>query len=186
MPGKGKAYYTGKLGDVMKESVQAAQSFVHSNAKKYGIPPVLFEKNDIHVHVPEGATPKDGPSAGIAMFTAIVSAFTGVAIKNNIAMTGEITLRGRVLPIGGLKEKLLAAVRGGIKEVLIPVENKKDLSEIEEKEILDNIEIHFVENASEIVKKAFISKIYPYKENGKKNIDIPGKTITEEKSPLPH
>ncbi len=186
MPGKGKAYYTGKLGDVMKESVQAAQSFVHSNAKKYGISPVLFEKNDIHVHVPEGATPKDGPSAGIAMFTAIVSAFTGVPIKNNIAMTGEITLRGRVLPIGGLKEKLLAAVRGGIKEVLIPIENKKDLSEIEEKEILDNIEIHFVENANEIVKKAFISKIYPYKENDKKNIDIPSKTITRDKSPLPH
>ena len=136
--------------------------------KKYGISPVLFEKNDIHVHVPEGATPKDGPSAGIAMFTAIVSAFTGVPIKNNIAMTGEITLRGRVLPIGGLKEKLLAAVRGGIKEVLIPIENKKDLSEIEEKEILDNIEIHFVENANEIVKKAFISKIHPYKENAKK------------------
>ena len=186
MPGKGKAYYTGKLGDVMKESVQAAQSFVHSNAKKYGIPPVLFEKNDIHVHVPEGATPKDGPSAGIAMFTAIVSAFTGVPIKNNIAMTGEITLRGRVLPIGGLKEKLLAAVRGGIKEVLIPLENKKDLSEIEEKEILDNIEIHFVENANEILKKALVSKIYPYKENSKKNIDITGKTITREKTPLPH
>ena len=95
-------------------------------------------------------------------------------------------LRGRVLPIGGLKEKLLAAVRGGIKEVLIPIENKKDLSEIDEKEILDNIEIHFVENANEIVKKAFISKIHPYKDNPKKNIDIPGKTITEEKSPLPH
>merc|ERR1712054_618824 len=130
MPGKGKAIYTGKLGDVMKESVQAAQSFVHSNAKKYGISPVLFEKNDIHVHVPEGATPKDGPSAGIAMFTAIVSAFTGVAIKNNIAMTGEITLRGRVLPIGGLKEKLLAALRSGINKVIIPGENQKDLQDI--------------------------------------------------------
>ena len=173
MPGKGKAYYTGKLGDVMKESVQAAQSFVNSNAKKYGISPMLFEKNDIHVHVPEGATPKDGPSAGIAMFTAIVSAFTGVPIKNNIAMTGEITLRGRVLPIGGLKEKLLAAVRGGIKEVIIPSENKKDLAEIDEKEILKNIEINFVDNANEILKKAFISKILPYKENRKKNLEIP-------------
>ena len=105
MPGKGKAIYTGKLGDVMKESVQAAQSFVHSNAKKFGISPNLFEKHDIHVHVPEGATPKDGPSAGIAMFTSIVSAFTGISIKNDIAMTGEITLRGRVLPIGGLERK---------------------------------------------------------------------------------
>ena len=186
MPGKGKAYYTGKLGDVMKESVQAAQSFVNSNAKKYGISPMLFEKNDIHVHVPEGATPKDGPSAGIAMFTAIVSAFTGVPIKNNIAMTGEITLRGRVLPIGGLKEKLLAAVRGGIKEVIIPSENKKDLAEIDEKEILKNIEINFVDNANEILKKAFISKILPYKENSKKNLEIPEKSISSEKSPLPH
>jgi|TARA_B100000287_G_scaffold185995_1_gene175865 ATP-dependent Lon protease len=186
MPGKGKAYYTGKLGDVMKESVQAAQSFVNSNAKKYGISPMLFEKNDIHVHVPEGATPKDGPSAGIAMFTAIVSAFTGVPIKNNIAMTGEITLRGRVLPIGGLKEKLLAAVRGGIKEVIIPSENKKDLAEIDEKEILKNIEINFVDNANEILKKAFVSKILPYKENRKKNLEIPEKSISSEKSPLPH
>ncbi len=180
MPGKGKAYYTGKLGDVMKESVQAAQSFVHSNASKYGIPDSLFEKNDIHVHVPEGATPKDGPSAGIAMFTSIISAFTGVPVKNNIAMTGEITLRGRVLPIGGLKEKLLAAVRGGIKEVIIPSENKKDLTEITENEILNNIEIHFVDNANEIIKKAFTSKITPTKNVGKKNIKIPDKSIPKE------
>ncbi len=180
MPGKGKAYYTGKLGDVMKESVQAAQSFVHSNASKYGIPDSLFEKNDIHVHVPEGATPKDGPSAGIAMFTSIISAFTGVPVKNNVAMTGEITLRGRVLPIGGLKEKLLAAVRGGIKEVIIPSENKKDLTEITENEILKNIEIHFVDNANEIIKKAFTSKITPTKNVGKKNIKIPDKSIPKE------
>ena len=185
MPGKGKAYYTGKLGDVMKESVQAAQSFVHSNASKYGISDSLFEKNDIHVHVPEGATPKDGPSAGIAMFTSIVSAFTGVPVKNNIAMTGEITLRGRVLPIGGLKEKLLAAVRGGIKEVIIPNENKKDLVEITENEILKNIEIHFVDNANEIVKKAFTSKILPSKDASKKNIKIPEKSIPKE-STLTH
>ncbi len=186
MPGKGKAYYTGKLGDVMKESVQAAQSFVHSNSNKYGIESNLFEKNDIHVHVPEGATPKDGPSAGIAMFTSIISAFTGIPIKNNIAMTGEITLRGRVLPIGGLKEKLLAAVRGGIKEVIIPSENKKDLSEINEKEILNNIEIHFVENANEIIKKAFISKITPVKNREKKNLKIPEKSISQKESPLTH
>ena len=186
MPGKGKAYYTGKLGDVMKESVQAAQSFVHSNAAKYGILDSLFEKNDIHVHVPEGATPKDGPSAGIAMFTSIISAFTGVPIKNNIAMTGEITLRGRVLPIGGLKEKLLAAVRGGIREVIIPSENKKDLSEITEKEILDNIEIHFVDNANEIIKKAFTAKITPFKNVGKKNIKIPEKPLNPKESTLTH
>ena len=185
MPGKGKAIYTGKLGDVMKESVQAAQSFVHSNASKFGISPSLFEKHDIHVHVPEGATPKDGPSAGIAMFTSIVSAFTGISVKNDIAMTGEITLRGRVLPIGGLKEKLLAAVRGGIKEVLIPKENKKDLSEIEEKEIINNIEIHFVENANEIIKKAFTSKILPYK-TPKDKIGIPEKPINPKENTLRH
>ena len=185
MPGKGKAIYTGKLGDVMKESVQAAQSYVHSNAAKFGISPNLFEKHDIHVHVPEGATPKDGPSAGIAMFTTIISAFTGIPVKNNIAMTGEITLRGRVLPIGGLKEKLLAAVRGGIKEVLIPKENKKDLAEIEEKEILNSIEIHFVDSANEILKKAFTSKIIPYKPT-KDKIKIPGKSINPKENTLRH
>ncbi len=185
MPGKGKAIYTGKLGDVMKESVQAAQSYVHSNAAKFGISPNLFEKHDIHVHVPEGATPKDGPSAGIAMFTTIISAFTGIPVKNNIAMTGEITLRGRVLPIGGLKEKLLAAVRGGIKEVLIPKENKKDLAEIEEKEILNSIEIHFVDSANEILKKAFTSKIVPYKPP-KDKIEIPEKSLNPKENTLRH
>ena len=185
MPGKGKAIYTGKLGDVMKESVQAAQSYVHSNAAKFGISPNLFEKHDIHVHVPEGATPKDGPSAGIAMFTTIISAFTGIPVKNNIAMTGEITLRGRVLPIGGLKEKLLAAVRGGIKEVLIPKENKKDLAEIEEKEILNSIEIHFVDSANEILKKAFTSKIIPYKPP-KDKIGIPEKSLNPKENTLRH
>ncbi len=186
MPGKGKAIYTGKLGDVMKESVQAAQSFVHSNAEKFGIPPALFDKKDIHVHVPEGATPKDGPSAGIAMFTSIISAFTGIPVKNDIAMTGEITLRGRVLQIGGLKEKLLAAVRGGIKEVIIPKENKKDISEIEEKEIINKIEIHFVENANEILKKAFTSKITPYKEPKDKKMGMPEKPINPKENTLRH
>jgi len=186
MPGKGKAIYTGKLGDVMKESVQAAQSFVHSNSAKFGISPNLFEKHDIHVHVPEGATPKDGPSAGIAMFTSIISAFTGVSIKNNIAMTGEITLRGRVLPIGGLKEKLLAAVRGGIKEVIIPKDNKKDLTEIDEKEIVNNIEIHFVESANEIIKKAFTSKISPYKEPKQKKIELSDKPMNPKENTLRH
>ena len=186
MPGKGKALYTGKLGEVMKESVQAAQSFVSSNAVKFGISPHVFDKYDIHVHVPEGATPKDGPSAGIAMFTSIVSAFTGIPIKNNIAMTGEITLRGRVLAIGGLKEKLLAAVRGGIKEVIIPKENKKDLVEINEKEILGKIEIHFIDNANEILKKAFTSKIIPYKPSKKEKVDITEKPINPKENTLRH
>jgi ATP-dependent Lon protease len=130
VPGKGKATATGKLGDVMKESVQAAESYVKSRAALFGIKPTIFEKKDIHVHVPEGATPKDGPSAGVAMVTSIVSVLTGIAVRRDVAMTGEITLRGRVLPIGGLKEKLLAALRGGLKTVLIPAENEKDLADI--------------------------------------------------------
>jgi ATP-dependent Lon protease len=130
MPGKGKITVTGNLRDVMKESISAAASYVRSRAIEFGIKPPNFEKRDIHVHVPEGATPKDGPSAGIAMVTAIVSVMTGIPVRKDVAMTGEITLRGRVLPIGGLKEKLLAALRGGIKKVLIPEENAKDLAEI--------------------------------------------------------
>jgi ATP-dependent Lon protease len=130
MPGKGRMTVTGNLKDVMKESISAAASYVRSRAMDFGIEPPLFEKRDIHVHVPEGATPKDGPSAGVAMATAIVSVMTGIPVRKDVAMTGEITLRGRVLPIGGLKEKLLAALRGGIKKVLIPEENAKDLAEI--------------------------------------------------------
>lgn len=130
LPGKGRMKTTGKLGDVMKESIEAASSFVRSNAPAFGIKPPYFEKLDIHVHVPEGATPKDGPSAGIAMVTSIVSVLTQIPVRRDIAMTGEVTLRGNVLPIGGLKEKLLAALRGGIKTVLIPEDNKKDLREI--------------------------------------------------------
>lgn len=130
MPGKGVFTHTGKLGDVMQESVQAARSYVRARSVDFGIKPVVFEKRDIHVHVPEGATPKDGPSAGVAMCTSIVSVLTGIPIRKDVAMTGEITLRGRVLPIGGLKEKLLAALRGGLKTVLIPKDNEKDLAEI--------------------------------------------------------
>jgi len=130
VPGKGRVTATGKLGDVMKESVQAAESYVKSRSLVFGIRPAIFEKKDIHVHVPEGATPKDGPSAGVAMVTSIVSVLTGIPVHRDIAMTGEITLRGRVLPIGGLKEKLLAALQGGLKTVLIPAENEKDLAEI--------------------------------------------------------
>jgi len=130
VPGKGKASATGKLGDVMKESIQAAEFFIKSRAQTYGIDLADLAKHDVHVHVPEGATPKDGPSAGVAMATSIISAITGIAVRRDVAMTGEITLRGRVLPIGGLKEKLLAAQRGGLKTVLIPKENEKDLAEI--------------------------------------------------------
>ena len=130
MPGKGRMTVTGNLRDVMKESISAAASYVRSRAVAFGIEPPMFDKRDIHVHVPEGATPKDGPSAGVAMVTAIVSTMTGIPVRKDVAMTGEITLRGRVLPIGGLKEKLLAAHRGGIKTVLIPEENAKDLTEI--------------------------------------------------------
>jgi ATP-dependent Lon protease len=130
VPGKGKVITTGKLGDVMRESVQAAESYVKSRSQDFGIKPTLFERKDIHVHVPEGATPKDGPSAGVAMLTSIVSVLTGIAVRREVAMTGEITLRGRVLPIGGLKEKLLAALRAGVKTVVIPAENEKDLAEI--------------------------------------------------------
>jgi ATP-dependent Lon protease len=130
VPGKGKMTITGKLGDVMQESVQAAHSYVRSRAAAFGIRPPIFEKKDIHVHVPEGATPKDGPSAGVAMITSIVSALTGIPVRRDVAMTGEITLRGRVLPIGGLKEKLLAALHSGLKNVVIPKENEKDLADI--------------------------------------------------------
>jgi ATP-dependent Lon protease len=130
MPGKGKMTVTGNLRDVMKESISAAASYVRSRAVDFGIEPPMFDKRDIHVHVPEGATPKDGPSAGVAMATAIVSIMTGIPVRRDVAMTGEITLRGRVLPIGGLKEKLLAALRGGIKTVMIPEDNAKDLPEI--------------------------------------------------------
>jgi ATP-dependent Lon protease len=130
LPGKGKMQITGKLGDVMQESVQAAKSYVRANAVKLGVKPPVFDKRDIHIHVPEAATPKDGPSAGVAMVTSIVSVLTQIPVRKDIAMTGEVTLRGRVLPIGGLKEKLLAAHRGGLKTVLIPKENEKDLTEI--------------------------------------------------------
>jgi len=160
MPGKGKMQITGKLGDVMQESVKAAKSYVRSKSLEFGIIPPIFEKKDFHVHVPEGATPKDGPSAGIAMVTAIVSSITGVPVDKNIAMTGEVTLRGQVLPIGGLKEKLLAAHRGRIPKVLIPEDNKKDLVEIP-KNILDDLEIITVKTVDEVLKAALIKELIP-------------------------
>ena len=153
MPGKGKMQITGKLGDVMQESIKAAKSYIRSKSLDYGIIPPIFDKKDFHVHVPEGATPKDGPSAGVGMVTSIISAITEIPVNKNVAMTGEITLRGLVLPIGGLKEKLLAAHRAGIKTVLIPIENKKDLVEVP-KTILDSMEILPVKNVDEVLKVA--------------------------------
>jgi ATP-dependent Lon protease len=160
LPGKGRIQSTGKLGDVMKESIQAAESFVRSRAVTYGIKPTMFEKRDIHVHVPEGATPKDGPSAGIAMMTSIVSVLTGIPVRKDVAMTGEITLRGRVLPIGGLKEKLLAALRSGIKVVLIPQENEKDLAEIPDN-VKKGMTIIPVEHADQVLKHALVQELKP-------------------------
>jgi len=154
--GKGKVTATGKLGDVMKESVKAAEFLIRSKALDYGLDPIDIEKSDIHVHVPEGATPKDGPSAGVAMVTSIVSALTDIKIKSSVGMTGEITLRGRVLPIGGLKEKLLAAKRGGLKTILIPVDNKKDLVEIPDN-IKDELEIIPVSSIDEVVSNALVT-----------------------------
>jgi ATP-dependent Lon protease len=153
MPGKGKMQITGKLGDVMQESVKAAKSYIRSKSLEYGIIPPVFDKKDFHIHVPEGATPKDGPSAGVGMVTSIISAITEIPVDKNVAMTGEITLRGLVLPIGGLKEKLLAAHRAGIKKVLIPIENKKDLVEIP-KTIRESMEIIPVKNVDEVLKVA--------------------------------
>ena len=160
MSGKGRMTVTGNLRDVMKESISAAASYVRSRAVAFGIEPPLFDKRDIHVHVPEGATPKDGPSAGVAMVTAIVSVMTGIPVRRDVAMTGEITLRGRVLPIGGLKEKLLAAQRGGIKTVLIPEENAKDLVEINES-IKKGLEIIPVTRMDEVLERALTSKPEP-------------------------
>ena len=160
VPGKGKVITTGKLGEVMRESVQAAESYVRSRATDFGIKPTLFERKDIHVHVPEGATPKDGPSAGVAMLTSIVSVLTGVPVRRNVAMTGEVTLRGRVLPIGGLKEKLLAALRAGVNTVLIPQENEKDLAEIPDN-VKKGLRIVPVATVEEVLKEALAEVLVP-------------------------
>jgi len=157
LPGKGNVKQTGKLGDVMQESVSAAMSYVRSRSTSFGIKPTLFEKRDLHVHVPEGATPKDGPSAGIAMATSIVSVLTGIPVRRDVAMTGEITLRGRVLPIGGLKEKLLAAMRAGIKTVFIPKENEKDLADIPDS-VKKGLEINPVSHVDEVIMRALARK----------------------------
>ncbi len=158
VPGKGAIRTTGKLGDVMTESIQAAFSYVKARSPGYGIKPSIFTRKDIHIHLPEGAVPKDGPSAGIGMVTSIVSTLTGIAVHKDVAMTGEVTLRGRVLPIGGLKEKLLAALRGGIKTVLIPAENEKDLAEIPAN-ILNGLEIIPVSHVDEVLARALITPL---------------------------
>jgi ATP-dependent Lon protease len=155
MPGKGKMTVTGNLRDVMKESISAAASYVRSRAVDFGIEPPLFDRRDIHVHVPEGATPKDGPSAGIGMATAIISTLTGIPVRRDVAMTGEVTLRGRVLPIGGLKEKLLAALRGGIKTVLIPEENAKDIAEVPDS-VKNGMEIIPVSRMDQVLQHALV------------------------------
>ena len=153
MPGKGKVTHTGQLGEVMQESIHAAMTVVRSRADKLGLASDFYETHDFHVHVPEGATPKDGPSAGVGMCTVLVSIFTQIPVKADVAMTGEITLRGQVLPIGGLKEKLLAAHRGGIKHVLIPDENVKDLEEIPDN-VLRKLKIHPVKTIEQVLEFA--------------------------------
>jgi len=158
VPGKGQIKTTGKLGEVMQESIQAAMSFVKARAPAYGVKPSIFARKDIHVHLPEGAVPKDGPSAGIGMVTAMISTLTGVAVRRDIAMTGEVTLRGRVLPIGGLKEKLLAALRGGITTVLIPAENEKDLVELPAT-LKEGLEIVPVDHVDEVLSRALVEPL---------------------------
>jgi ATP-dependent Lon protease len=157
VPGKGQVKHTGKLGDVMQESVSAALSYVRSRSIRFGIKPTLFERRDIHVHVPEGATPKDGPSAGIAMATSIVSVLTGIPIRRDVAMTGEITLRGRVLPIGGLKEKLLAALRSGVTTVFIPKDNEKDLADIPDS-VRKHLTLIPVAHVDDVIDQALVRK----------------------------
>ena len=160
VPGKGKLQHTGQLGEVMQESIQAAMTVVRSRAQVLGLDSEFYQKHDVHLHIPEGATPKDGPSAGIGMCTALVSALTKIPVRSDVAMTGEITLRGEVLPIGGLKEKLLAAHRGGIKTVLIPDENEKDLAEIPDN-IKGNLEIKPVKWIDEVLALALTQQPVP-------------------------
>jgi len=186
LPGKGKMQITGKLGDVMQESVQAAKSLVRSRATSLGIKPTLFEKRDIHIHVPEGATPKDGPSAGVGMITSIVSALTGIPVRRDVAMTGEITLRGRVLPIGGLKEKLLAALHSGLKTVLIPKENEKDLADIPDN-VKKGLTLVPVNTVDEVIERALVRKPVPIEWTEPPDVDpVPAKPRDGETGVVTH
>jgi ATP-dependent Lon protease len=185
LPGKGKTIKTGKLGDVMQESLEAAISVVRSRAKKLGISEDFYEKKDIHIHLPEGATPKDGPSAGIGLTTALVSALTGIPARADVAMTGEITLRGEVLPIGGLKEKLLAAHRGGIKTVLIPESNVKDLVEIPEN-IKNNLQIHPVKWIDQVLELALETMPQPIEEKAVEISTITPEATLDVNAPVTH
>jgi ATP-dependent Lon protease len=155
LPGKGKLTVTGKIGEVMQESAHAAMSYVRSRAEELRLDKDFYQRIEVHIHIPEGATPKDGPSAGVTMATALVSALTKIPVRHDVAMTGEITLRGRVLPIGGLKEKILAAHRGGIKRILVPLENKKDLQEIPAM-VRKAVQIETVEHMDEVLRKALV------------------------------
>lgn len=155
MPGKGKMNLTGQMGDVMQESAKIAMSYTRSVAEKWNVKPEYFAENDVHIHIPEGAVPKDGPSAGITMSTAILSAIANVPVHAKVAMTGEVTLRGRVLPIGGLKEKMLAAKQAGIEKILVPKKNEADVAEISN-EIKDGMDIVYVEHMEEVIKEAFV------------------------------
>ncbi len=185
VPGKGKQTKTGSLGDVMQESIQAALTFVRSRSRVLGIPRNFHETNDIHVHVPEGATPKDGPSAGIGMCTAIISVLTGIPVRADVAMTGEITLRGQVLPIGGLKEKLLAAHRGGIRIVIIPDENARDLKEIPDN-IKRDLDIRPVKWMDDVMKIALErvpepideAVVEPIVESATQSVSVPAPTVS--------
>jgi ATP-dependent Lon protease len=172
LPGKGRMQTTGKLGDVMKESIDAARSYVRSKATTFGVKPPVFDKIDIHVHVPEGATPKDGPSAGVAMATSIISVLTGIPVRRDVAMTGEVTLRGRVLPIGGLKEKLLAALRTGVSTVIIPQENEKDLAEIPDN-VKAGLKIVPVSTVTEVLKTALTRQPHPIEWSEEQEVAAP-------------
>ena len=179
MPGKGRIKTTGRLGNVMKESISAALSYAQSISPTIGVKPTVFEKLDFHVHVPEGATPKDGPSAGIAMVTSIVSVLTGIAVRKDLAMTGEMTLRGNVLPIGGLRSKLLAAIRGGISTVIIPKESAKDLKEVPD-EVKSQVEIIQVSHISEVLRLALVKKPVPIEWNEDQDLKIPTQNVRPE------
>jgi ATP-dependent Lon protease len=182
MPGKGKLILTGKLGEVMQESARAAVTYTRSRADLFGVEPDFNESVDVHVHVPEGAIPKDGPSAGITMATALVSALTKVAVRKDVAMTGEITLRGKVLPVGGIKDKVLAAFRGGLTEVILPKENEKDVEEIPA-EVREAMEIHYVESMDDVLRLALDGTLSPLpKRDGK----LIGATTEPQSGPVAH